>query len=348
MKVAILGAGFGGLAVGWYLKHYSAGQIRVDFFDPNPLGGGASRIALGMVNPYMGKYARRSFGTTRSLRALHGLITIAAQEINGPLVTSRGILRPALTEELIDCFQKRASEHEDLQWLDKKQALELIPELTLPDQSGALYIPKGITVNIEKYLEGLWLACARHAATFTRLSVLKKNQLAPYDRVLIALGANSLDFEILKNLPMSRVKGQLIKLKWPKELPPLKLALAGEAQVIMSEDYESCFVGATYEHDFKDMKAHPEEARQELLAKIRSFYPHLEKAELLDCKARMRASSQTRLPLIGQVNEKVWFLTGLGSKGFFYHAWAGKMVAQAMIMNDPKYIIPDFYTICKK
>ncbi len=342
MKVAILGAGFGGLAAGWFLTHYTTGKARIDFFDPNPLGVGASRIALGMVNPYMGKIAKRNFGTTRALRELHRLISASTKEMNGPLVSSNGILRPAITDEIIAAFKERANEYDDLEWLDKKSALELIPEMTLPGHGGALYVKGGITVNIEKYIEGLWLACVRHAAKFTRLTVLKKDQLAPYDRVLIALGANALDFEVLKTLPMTRVKGQIIQLEWPKGVAPLKMNLSGEGQIIMSQDYESCFVGSTYEHDFTDSRAHPEEARRQILAKIHPFYPALENAKMIACRARMRASSKSRLPIIGQLNEKVWYITGLGSKGFFYHGWAGKMAAQAMIMNDIRYIHPDF------
>lgn len=342
MKVAILGAGFGGLAAGYFIKHYSIGQTRVDFFDPNPLGTGASRIALGMVNPYMGREAKRSHATTRSLRELHRLLTVSAKEMNQPLVISQGILRPATSDKTIEAFKARANEYEELDWLDKQEALKHIPELNLPDNGGALYIKDGITVDIAAYMEGLWLASARYAAQFTKLTVLKKDQLASYDRVLIALGANSLDFDVLKALPMTRVKGQVLQLEWPKNLSPLKMNLSGEGQVVMAPDYESCFVGSTYEHDFKDVKAHPAQAQKEIMKKINRFYPALKNAKVLSCRARVRASSKTNLPLIGQLNEKVWFLTGLGSKGFFYHGWTGKMVAQAMIMNNTDYIHPDF------
>ncbi len=343
MKVAILGAGFGGLATGFFLKHYSTGQNRVDFFDPNPIGAGASRIALGLVNPYMGKEAKRNFATTRSLRELHKLLGASAKEMNGPLVTARGILRPATKDATINAFKMRAKEHpKDLEWLDKNAALEHIPELSLPEHGGALHIKDGLTINIEAYMEGLWLASARYAASFTKVSVLTKEQLIPYDRVLIALGANALDFDVLKSLPMTRVKGQVLQLEWPKDLSPLKMSLAGEGQLVMAPDFASCYVGSTYERDFKNMKASPKNAHKEIMAKVNRFYPALKDAKVLSCRARVRASSKTRLPLIGQLNEKVWFLTGLGSKGFFYHAWAGKMAAQAMIMNDTNYVSPEF------
>ncbi|MCH9609256.1 MAG: tRNA 5-methylaminomethyl-2-thiouridine biosynthesis bifunctional protein MnmC [Chlamydiales bacterium] len=338
MKVAILGAGFAGLGMSWYLRHYTTGSARIDFFDPNPIGGGASRISLGLLHPYMGKHARQHLEAPRCLKEVHRLMTDSAQAVNGPLITSKGVLRPAIKPDQIEAFKKRADEYDDLEWLDQKEAQKQIPNLTLPKEGGALYIKEALTVNVEKYLEGLWLTAAKHGAQFTKLTVLKKDQFASYDRVVIALGANALDFEVLKGIPMTRVKGQVIQLKWPSNLPPLPMSLSGAGQLIMSEDHKSCFAGSTYEREFTDIKSTPEEARKTILAKINPFFPHLNDAEMLGCQARVRASSKTRLPLLGKLNEKVWFMTGLGSKGFFCHAWAARQFVQAMILNDTKHI----------
>ncbi len=343
MKVAILGAGFAGLAVSWYVTHYTLGAAHIDLLDPNPIGMGASRISLGLLNPYMGKKATRAWESNNSLRETHRLITESANTLNSPLVLSKGILRPASSDQQILDFQKCAEENRDVQWWDKKRCEKKIPGLQLPAHGGGIYIADGLTVNVEKYLDGLWRACMRHGANYQTLTVLKKDQLAPYDHVVIAMGASSLDFEILQQLPMSRVKGQIIQLQWPDTLAPLPMSLSGRGQIVMAPDRKSCFVGSTYERDFTDLNTDPEYARAEILGKVAPYFPALEQMPMLGCQARLRGTTKSRLPLVGKLNEKIWFITGLGSKGLFYHGWAAKQLAQAMLMNDTSYVLEELF-----
>ena len=107
----------------------------------------------------------------------------------------------------------------------------------------------------------------------------------------------------------------------------------------MSADYKTCILGSTYEHEFNTPNPEPEVAIPELRKKVESFFPKLAKAEVLDIRAGIRASTKgQRLPIVGNVSEKVWFITGMGSKGLLYHAWLGECLATAILENEPELI----------
>lgn len=346
MKVAILGGGFAGISLAWYLLHYTLGASRIDIYDPAPVAMGASRISLGILNPYMGKQAKPGWDAQACVREVHRLLTESATACCQPLVIAKGVLRPAQTAEQITQFQARAQEHSETQWWDAKQCREHIPYMHLPEEGGGLYIPHAITINVEQYLRGLWISILRHSARYMKLTVLSKETLAPYERIVVALGANTLDFAPLKNLPMTRIKGQILQIEWPEHLSPLPMSIAAEGQLVMAPDHKSCFIGSTYEKEFTDFKADLDFARTEILGKVSALFPMLNEAKVLGCRARMRGCSKSHLPMIGRLNEKVWFYTGLGSKGLLHHAWASRHCAQALLLNDlsliPKELFVDY------
>ena len=51
MKVAIVGAGFSGLACAWHLLHMQTEPPQVTLFDRKGIGGGASEITAGLIHP---------------------------------------------------------------------------------------------------------------------------------------------------------------------------------------------------------------------------------------------------------------------------------------------------------
>jgi len=331
MKVAVLGAGFAGLAVTYHLIRNTQGRARIDLFDPEPIGHGPSGISLGLLHPYMGRKAMRAWRATSCLGEVHALISVAAAAINEPIVISKGVLRPALSAEQAGLFKERVAENEEeLEWLSPETTMEKIPGLLLPSEGGGLYVKGGWTLNVQNYLQGLFRACLNHGVVFKQLRGLTEEVISKYDHIVVCLGANSLGFGAFKNLPMTAVKGQILRLKWPIGVPPLPMSLVGEKQIVMCPDYKSCLVGSTYEHTFPDFLAHREQAQAEIMPKILSFFPALADAEVLECRAGFRASPTSRFPLCGRYGEKFWFLTGLGSRGLLYHGWLGKRMAKAI------------------
>ena len=337
MRFAILGAGFAGLAVTWHLLNYTQGTATVDLFDPEPIGTGSSGLSSGLLHPYAGKHARKVWEADRSLEEAHRLFTVAAQAINKPLILSKGILRPALTDGQIESFQTCAHSHNDTQWWDKHRCESKVEGLHLPSNGGGLFIPNGLTIDSTTYLQGLWQACALLGTQFHQQAMIRKSDLAAYDRILIAMGPLSKNFPPLKDLPIAAVKGQILEIKWPKQVQPPPFSLISQKYLVMSPDYTSCLVGATYEHTFNSPKVDPQKAKTDILPHILSFFPSLHDAEIIGCRAAFRASTPSHLPLMGKLSDNTYFFTGLGSKGLLYHAWLGKRVARAMLTTDDKH-----------
>jgi glycine/D-amino acid oxidase-like deaminating enzyme len=344
VKIAILGSGYAGISIAWYLCQLTLGSASIDVFDPDPAGVGASRVSLGILNPFMGKQARLSWAALPAIAEVHHLLTESGNFCRTPLIVAKGLFRPANGSEQQEDFQARAIEFpDDVKWWNKADAEKAIAGLHLPESGGGLYIPKAVTIRVDTYLDGLKEALSRQAVQFISQPIFQKEKLERYDKVFFALGASSLGMGMLKDLPITPIKGQIIQLKWPKDRPPLCMSLSGEGQMVMAADYQSCYVGATYEKSFKDSQPNIALAHKEILAKMSPIYPSISQMELIDCRSRVRAASKTHRPLLGKVDDRYWFMTGLGSKGLLYHAFAAKQLALAALKNDPSLITPELF-----
>ncbi|MCC5832148.1 MAG: FAD-binding oxidoreductase [Chlamydiales bacterium] len=341
MRIAILGAGFAGMSVAYFLIHYKLGSVSIDLFDPEPIGGGVSGLSSGLLHTYPGKEARLSWRASSCMRDAHRLLTIASEGAGRSLILSKGILRPALTEGQRTAFKRGAEKHSDTEWWDHKRCIEEIPGLYLPEDSGGLYIKEGLTIDVPAYLKGLWQVLAKFGVQYRQSGIIKPNDLARYDLVLIAIGPAVKNFSLLKDLPINPVKGQVLELEWPDGIVPPRISLNSSKYLVMSNDLKSCTVGATFERQFDSMQPDQKKAVAEILPNITSFFPALEKAKILRCRSGFRAATPNHLPLAGQPSERLFFLTGLGSKGLLYHAWVGKRVARAMITKKIAHIPRD-------
>lgn len=343
MRFAILGAGFAGLSVTWYLLHYTQGMATIDLYDPEPIGGGNSGLSAGLFHAYVGKQARRNWQAEQGIKETHRLITEASRAIDRPIILSKGLLRPALTSQQIVNFKACADKYHDTEWWDKKECEKKIKGLLIPEEGGGLFIKEGLTLDVPAYLQGLWQTCALLGTQYYKQAMIHRDDLEPYDKILIALGPTAKNFSLLKDLPFKPVKGQMIQLKWPKSLPPLPFSLNSQKYLIMSKDNQTCIAGATYEHEFNSPKPEPEKAIAEIMPKITAYFPALADAEIVGYRVGFRASSDNQLPIVGKITDKVYFYTGLGSRGLLYHAWVGKQVARAMLTQDPKHFPRELY-----
>lgn len=341
MRIAILGAGFAGLAVSWFLLHYRLGSASIDLFDPEPIGGGVSGLSSGLLHVYPGKEARQSWRAPFCMKETHRLITEASHGVGHSVVLSKGILRPALTPDQIRAFQACAQKHEDTEWWDARKCTKAIPGLFVPEESGALFIKEGLTIDVQAYLLGLWQTLAKHGVQFQQIKMMNLSQLKNYDRVLFAMGPTTKNIPQLNSLPLTPIKGQILELEWPSEAVPLAMSLISHKYLVMGKDLKTCTVGATFEREFDSFRANKEKAASEILPDITSFFPALKQAKILRCRSGFRACSSTNLPLVGKISDREYFFTGLGSKGLLYHAWVGKRVARAMLTKNDKHFPHD-------
>lgn len=335
MRIAILGAGFSGLATAWYLLHHTQGAAKIDLFDPQPIGEGVSGLSSGLLHAYAGKHARLARFAEKGMDATHELITEASRAIHSSVILSKGILRPATTQEQFNDFQKCVESTSNTEWWDEKKCKQKIPNLML--LGGGLYIKNGLTIDVPTYLNGLWQAVALLGTQFHPITVTNEEKLAKYDKVVFALGHALKSFKIFDFLPIVPVKGQALELEWPENTPSLPFSLISYGYLVMNKERTKCLAGATFERRFETAEPEPEIAVPQIFSKITPFFPSLGKAKILSCRAGIRATAPSRhhLPIAGRLSQKYWYLSGLGSKGLLYHAWLGNLLAQAILTNDP-------------
>lgn len=347
MRIAILGAGFAGLSVAWYLLHYRKGSIAIDIFSSAPIGGAGSGLASGLLHAYSGKEARRGWRADSCMREAHRLLTEASHGLSRSLILSKGILRPAWNEPQIAAFYASAQQNPaETAWWDAKKCMNQIPGLHLPEQGGGLYVKNGLTIDTKGYLEGLWQNLARMGVQLYEGVTISQKQLEEYDRILFAMGPLSHHFPLLKGLPLTFIKGQVLDLEWPASMPPPSISLVSQKYLVMHPSLKQCVLGATFESQFHSLEPTQEEAAAEILPGILPFFPTLASAKIVGCRAGLRVHTPTRLPLVGQLSPKSYFFVGLGSKGLLQHAWIGKRVARALLSQNAHYLPHDLrYTV---
>ena len=332
MKIAVVGGGYAGLAVTWNFLKYP--QVSVDLFDPNPIGGSASKVSAGLLHPFAGLHSKKIIEADEGIKETRELLNIAASELSLPVSIESGLLRPALTKQQVDDYTLCAKRFPETRWLSTDECLSLYPSLS---PNPGLWIPEALTVNTHLYLEGLWNASRRKGANWEQRSVHSLEELKDYDAIILCTGAQATPFLEVHNIKLSPLKGQIIELEWPSELPLMPFPINSQVYLIMNPDNKSCSIGATFERKFSDHLPDIAVAKQELLPKALELIPALSDAKILRCRAALRACTPDHRPLIKRLTDTCWIFTGLGSKGLIYHALYAKKIVDQVVRNGESY-----------
>lgn len=327
MKVAVIGGGFSGLAVAWQLLHQNICQ-ELTLFDAKGIGGGASGIAAGLLHPFAGAHAKFNIHGLEGMAATKKLIEAATQIVGSDIIISKGLLRLALSDDQKKHFFNASQKNLHLSTWDENQVQKIFPYAA---SATGIYIEEALTINSQLYLQGLWEGCRQKGAQFIQhtFSTLKELD-ASFDYIVVAIGAYTHSVSELTHLPLTKIKGQILELTWPKDIQPLSFAINSQGYVCMNPDRQSCIAGSTFERDFTSEEPDLESAKSLLLPKIYPLIPKLEKTEILSCKAALRASAPRHLPLLKQIDKKIWVLSGMGSKGLLWHALYAEMLVNQL------------------
>ena len=330
MNIAIVGAGFSGLATCYHLLQSGKCQ-KVTLFDRQGIGSGASGMAAGLVHPYGGTKAKLSYHAEAALTQTLKLLQPASQAEQVALFT--GILRPCTTHEQREHFSHCC--HTDTEWWDEHKVQKTIPNLNLLP---ALYIRSGIAVHTMRYLQGLWKACQKMGATLEIRAIQSLKELAAFDHVISCTGAYAETIMETENLGIKKLKGQILQLEWPQDLAPLALPLISDGYLVASDKPGFCYAGATFEREFSSEVPDRKKAEEEIRKKVKAFSPLYSELAFVDCKAGLRGYTKNKLPLIARLSQKEWAISGLGSKGLLYHAWVAKLTCKAILDNTLDHI----------
>lgn len=332
-KIAVVGAGFAGLAVCWHLLQYPA--IEVTLFDPAGIGGGASGVSTGLLHPFPGRLALRSWLSTQGMQASLELINSAEKALNHSVALRTGIFRIAVQPIQKKAFFQRAQEDPEALWIENVQ-----DKICGAIQAPGLWIPSGITVFSKLYLEGLWASCVVKGASFKKERIESLGQLSDFDQSILAVGDKSMQFSECSQFDIQLVKGQTLICQTQKTVPS---SLIGIGHMTATEYPNVCQIGSTYEHGYDNADPHPEVAN-ELLGKIALFYPEAATYEVMQIKAGIRIAPKTGYrPLAVKIASTSWALTGLGSRGLLYHALFAKKMAEAVVFNSNSLSVGDLH-----
>jgi len=302
MNIAIIGAGFAGLATGWFLTELGC---RITFYDVNSIGKGASGCAAGLLHPYVGEQTKRSLWADEAIAATKALLLAAQPQA----ILEEGIIRIAQSQ----------SQREALNGYDDVESLG----------EDRFLICSGIVVDSALYLQGLFQGCLAKGATFEKKEIADLGELSDFTEVVIAAG-----HQIDRLLPQfqscfSKIKGQILRV----HLAEKKIrSLIAKGYLARSAQEGIYHWGSTYEHNYTNEE--PDLAMALSLLQKNEF-PFPGQPDILDCRAGVRLARQGHyMPFVDQIKKGLWCFGALGSRGLLYHALLGKKLAEAIIRGN--------------
>ncbi len=320
-KAAVVGAGFGGLALCWHLLEQG---IEVDLYDKTGIGSEASGLASGLLHPYVGEDVKRSWRATQGMEEAKNLLQIAQQFSIEQVADYKGILRKTSIEEVTHTMRRYSIEYGDVEQIEENLFL----------------IRSGIIVNSSVYMKGLYRACQSQGVQLRQQLVEDFHSLKDYDMTFFTVGAGILTFPKIECLKINFVKGQVLECLWPSYLPPLDRALMDKGHIVPTGK-GIVQLGATYEREELDLDPCQEKALADLYPKAQALIPAWKTIAVRECRAGVRVSRMGHyFPVMKAVADKVWVLTAFGSRGLLYHGYTAKILVEAAMRGiDPNLIL---------
>ena len=330
-KIAIVGAGFSGLGLCYHLLQCGH---QVTLFDSKGIGGGTSGIASGLLHPYPGESARLSWKGHEAMNEAKLLIEKASQALGREVARREGILHLAISEKKKEAFLQRVKTQNDVEWWDADTCHGRVKGAHF---CPGIFIRSGQTVHPKLYLQGLWKLCQKQGAQLEKKEV-DVAALNSFGQIVIAAGSGIRKMKECENLNVKFNKGQLLACTKPSYFNP-GFSLVGKGYLAMSEDDNQCYLGSTYEHEFVTEQPCLGHATEKIFSQVGQFLPSYGAFEVRECLSGMRvANCKTYHPIVGKLRDGVWVLTAMGSRGLLYHGLMGKILAEAIEVDDPSFI----------
>ncbi len=327
-NIAIVGAGFAGLASAYQLKYNFDCKVSI-FSKCGPLGG-ASAVATGLLHPFLGPFAKLAILGKEAHKEALNLITEVEKTSGINCCRRDGIYRPALYPRQLRSFKKEARRNDEIDWIESP--LPFAP-------SPGILIKTGISVFSHTYLDALWKVCQSLGVETFIEEIKTPDQLKDFDTIVWALGSDTTQLEHLAHLPLTKTKGQTLKMQWPKDKVKPPWGVIARKYLLMDQESKSCIVGSSYENEFKDDKPDLKKALEAILPSTHSLDEEIATFKVLECKSGLRMHGPNkRTPYLKRLDERNWVYSGLGSRGLLYHAFCGKELAYAIDNNSEKML----------
>lgn len=351
----VLGAGIAGLSIAGELL--SRG-VTVCLLDTGDIASGASGTPLGMVNPATGRFGTPVWNADSCLTSIVADLEHIQEQTPVQFYRKTGILRPAQDKKMASRMKENAHPNNWpegwCKWLEKDEIYSINPDLNCV--GGGMWLPKGLTVNVELYLrskanhlkqKGLKLFTnADYSVNYDEapfnVSLMNKELYA--EHLIYATGSETKALEPWNYLPLHQIKGQLAVFESTKAGDfDYSISALGYIASISKTEF---IAGSTYEHNF-DYTEPDKEGFDYLTQRLGKVYPPLFKdAVLIDQWAGVRASTPNRKPIIGSHSKlkQIHVFTGLGSKGLIYGNYLSSLLSNYILDGTS---LPDEVSIAR-
>ena len=335
-RIAIVGAGFAGLALGFYLTYSASKQFQVTLLHQDPLGYGASGVASGLLHPFPAAATKLSFHGHQALHESLTLLQYLQSHATLPLYEGGGIIKLAIKDEDKRHFAKLCLSQDSLVFCSPKM---LQKHLHLTNAYPGVMIKPGYTVYCKEYLHALASAFTSGGGKLERCKVTSLDEIKDFDAIILCTGAGIKEFDQVTKLQF--VKGQILTMEFP--FPIVSKSIIGQGYITKTSHPLIYHVGSSYEHHFKDSAPDLAKAKELILKPWIKIFPQMSAGKILSCDAGVRVMyPKTYLPVISRLSSKVYRFTGLGSRGLLYHAYLAKQLATALEQGSLEKITREF------
>lgn len=319
--ITVIGGGVIGLSVAW---RAALRGLAVTVADRGPLGGGASRVAAGMLAPVSeadaGEPALLRAGVASAERwpAFAAELDLGAYRRCGTLVVARDADEAGALE------RERALREElglSVQRLRGSQARRLEPGLA-PGVRAALDVPGDHAVDPRALLDALIGACEDAG-----VDLRPETAEAPAaGRTVLATGAWS-------GAPVRPVKGQILRLRDPEGPGLIERVIRHERFYLVPRGDGRYALGATMEERGFDTTVTAGGVR-ELLQEAQLLVPGIDEMELEEAAAGLRPGTPDNGPLIGEREDGTILATGHHRNGILLAPLTAEAVV-ALLCGEP-------------
>jgi tRNA 5-methylaminomethyl-2-thiouridine biosynthesis bifunctional protein len=326
-SVAVIGGGLAGTSAA---RALASRGIKVEIFEKEKLGAGASGNPLGLFNPrlsaqrsvdsdFYGSAYALAVRTFRSLQAMTDIGYIACGSLHLEIDDEKEKRFAGMTENW-------GWNADHLQRYDAGQASEIAQ---IPLQYPSLFLPDSGVVSPAKLCAAL--AMDIQVIPETAVNPVPSDQgwqvnERHYDAVVLANGAGCLSFDETSALPLSTIRGQLSFAKETDLTGRIRtnLCYGGYCSIGVGGSHT---LGSTFQPWMADT-ALREEDHARILAQFEQAIPALQgefRAE--GGRAALRVAAKDRIPVGGQVAPGLYVSTAHGSHGLLSSLMIAEQIA---------------------
>ena len=323
MNICVVGAGFSGLSVAYYLLQRGA---CVTLFEKEEIGKNTSSSASGLLHPFPGFAARTSmFEKEARLKSLE-LLEAASSFSDEPIYSKEPLLRV-----MLDSLQEARFEALSIERQDVRLALSVPPHIK--EGAKAYWIDSGITVYSRNYILALHALVTSLGAVTVGSHIHNLDELSSFDHIVLALGYESA--HVLGDMGFQAIKGQALVAKLEID----SMSILGKGYLAKTERCGIYHLGSTYEHHFASSLPSEDVAKNLIMQSAKAYLRGVDDFEILSAKAGVRlAKRSSYLPFVARICPRVSTITAMGSRGLLYHAFCGDLLAKSLLTHNESII----------